>query len=1543
MLRNRSDSEDDDTAGVLCYVCGDRLTSASLLPEHLVKCGGHPIAPIPHDRASIARWNIRARALFERSLPTCDCGRRFASRDARDKHAKRCGGWRIHGGALKATLARATAEAPAICPMCGRGVCLEELKDHTNACVSRWFLTASKIDGDEELLSKMPPALLPCGENDDRNASRCAIRAYNRLAAELHVDICRRGIYYAQCSVCSRRFTDPKECYTHETACRDQNVALEEIVDDKEVTSHGEKQINVTKEEGAARETSALCPICGQYEFTRSLFKHIDRCRSIWDSRQRRKPSHRRRPVPAWPEVPLPQETGREVTRWNDAVRAQRALYECPKCYLMFERSRARFSHAKKCCPEIALTLPPDSDDDECDEKESTTIALSTAHRDDSSVVCFICARRYGTASIGKHTVACEKRWVRENEALPVTARRRLKFPDAAHWPPPLSEPWLLAEYNELALKMYHDAGGLACPKCDQTFGDADARSKHMTSCCPEELCMTLHVAEGDRLEGKPTTAIVVKDEGGGGCVCYICGRSVFSVSTIAQHIKTCRFNFIAAASLQPPHRRPKLPPRPADIDLPSTGADNSKLVAWNKAARNTFLAHCPTCPGERCGRSFPDARKLEQHMAACCPAVLKTVQKAEKDAELLLPQTDSFQLGIFCHICGRSVLSSLSLPFHFSSCLRRFYAIEDEVQASEQRQPTVPPCLTTYNIGDARSTREEDEELDSTVSDESDNAEEADYSEDEDHLREESERSVILLCYTCGSTRETPDTIKNHVAECRKRWRSRELLRPRAWRRPVPQIGYCALPGPGASNDMLDAWNKAAEKSHRNTIIYNCENCGRTFSGRDRLAVHQKACEREPKCSCGMRFDKGPRGELALRSHAVTCKLALHAITTEQKAREAEPLHGVCCYLCGRRCLVSSLPLHIASCRERWKQDAEASRRQEKDRIVQSCEESLPEAVVLPEPPSLPVPNDESGVEERRLYSHEAESIWRSHCPSCAFCSRIFDRAEKLRKHQTSGCPNIEWRMTVRLSEKTRASALLHFLSCHEEAANMLDQVLRAKIAAIIPSDDIETIRIERIELGKGVLNLIGGIYGFRSSREATVATRDKAWPKPEPDESAPVLTLEDLPRMFFHGEARLVGLKVRSGVSALVDLFPVTLTSALERAMLEARGVALKTVYEESIPFSGRVRSCASAYRRRLDADARDKRNRELSLRLKRVKSVVSTRGPDPRRPQHCHAAVQRRRSARERDMDNEKIGRALRDIYRYPKSRLEKHGVKAVDCNKIFGHRTALYSCKKVPSSSASSSPRESPAKENTIHDVPKGLGVAKCAACGIVAYYGNDTTPMRPCPLCRETYYCDETCCAVDAPAHALLCSHATGRRKQWPTRMVQYWIESRSTIVARKALRRRPKPSVEQVLREIALTRESERSEPPEIDRSAVTKHRIRGHENVPTKGCDTNMNTYSIRSEADDERDAAVARLEDHRARLDEAQLERIESKRLRDLRKDAERKGDERVARKAETGRLEERIKELDARALSLAIQRRDAMRQLDAAHARDVAISNI
>ena len=291
----------------------------------------------------------------------------------------------------------------------------------------------------------------------------------------------------------------------------------------------------------------------------------------------------------------------------------------------------------------------------------------------------------------------------------------------------------------------------------------------------------------------------------------------------------------------------------------------------------------------------------------------------------------------------------------------------------------------------------------------------------------------------------------------------------------------------------------------------------------------------------------------------------------------------------------------------------------------------------------------------------------------------------------------------------------------------------------------------------------------------------------------------------------------------------------------------------------------------------------------------------------------------------------------------SRLREHGVEGRNVVDAFAARTALYDddraeAKPQRREAWTGATDRDPARdqltskgrrERDEHDrwegrVGSAVALAQCNACGLRSFYGSDGAPMRPCHLCGVVFYCDNTCCAVDAPAHALTCQNARGR-KRWPTKLAAFWVQSRATAVAQKLLRRRPKPSVEEVMRAMARGRaedaavdeaEAKKGPPP---MAAKVSSRL-GDSGAPPP--ETAARTAARLAE-DDERDAAA--------------------KRIRERRKLAEGLRDRETSRVATVGALEDDLRRLEARALEVALERRSVLLQMHASSARDDALASL
>jgi hypothetical protein len=104
------------------------------------------------------------------------------------------------------------------------------------------------------------------------------------------------------------------------------------------------------------------------------------------------------------------------------------------------------------------------------------------ASRRPPAVVCHICGRQYGTASITIHVKTCEKKFLEEEAKKPAKQRRAL--PEAA---PDYAlvagaTPDQLDRHNEIAFKQFNEAVLMRCENCGRTFLP-DRLAIHHKSC----------------------------------------------------------------------------------------------------------------------------------------------------------------------------------------------------------------------------------------------------------------------------------------------------------------------------------------------------------------------------------------------------------------------------------------------------------------------------------------------------------------------------------------------------------------------------------------------------------------------------------------------------------------------------------------------------------------------------------------------------------------------------------------------------------------------------------------------------------------------------------------------------------------------------------------------------------------------------------------------------------------------------------------------------------------------------------------------------
>eukprot|EP01116_Phalansterium_solitarium_P019817 TRINITY_DN5677_c1_g1_i3.p1 TRINITY_DN5677_c1_g1~~TRINITY_DN5677_c1_g1_i3.p1 ORF type:complete len:498 (+),score=97.30 TRINITY_DN5677_c1_g1_i3:76-1569(+) len=127
-------------------------------------------------------------------------------------------------------------------------------------------------------------------------------------------------------------------------------------------------------------------------------------------------------------------------------------------------------------------------------------------------------------------------------------------------------------------------------------------------------------------------------------------------------------------------------------------------------------------------------------------------------------------------------------------------------------------------------------------------------------------QRPLGIICYVCG--REFFEkSIKIHIPQCLKKRAIEQAKLPAHLRTQIKEP--TAFTEALSSNKKLsvEQTNEIAFAAYQASMV-ECQHCGRTFSGQDRLAIHQRACteynpmkavRKEPEPKLNATFPQGP------------------------------------------------------------------------------------------------------------------------------------------------------------------------------------------------------------------------------------------------------------------------------------------------------------------------------------------------------------------------------------------------------------------------------------------------------------------------------------------------------------------------------------------------------------------------------------------------------------------------------------------------------------------------------------------------------------
>ena len=255
---------------------------------------------------------------------------------------------------------------------------------------------------------------------------------------------------------------------------------------------------------------AVICYICGRKYGTSSISIHEPQCLKKWHMENNQLPKSMRRRPPVRPQGfgmfsqrANSRALGQEIDAMNELSyqSSQEQLIPCENCGRTFLPDRLSV-HQRSCRPGNvhkpsrssfgAKGLAPSGNLKSHSRGDFGSgfgkLRAAPVPVRPKTVVCYICGREFGTASISIHEPQCLKKWKIENNNLPKHMRRPL--PSKPDLLPSLSGN-IEEDRERMNLLAYESAQQqlLPCPNCTRTFLP-DRLNVHLKSCRPSSRTM---------------------------------------------------------------------------------------------------------------------------------------------------------------------------------------------------------------------------------------------------------------------------------------------------------------------------------------------------------------------------------------------------------------------------------------------------------------------------------------------------------------------------------------------------------------------------------------------------------------------------------------------------------------------------------------------------------------------------------------------------------------------------------------------------------------------------------------------------------------------------------------------------------------------------------------------------------------------------------------------------------------------------------------------------------------------------------------------
>ncbi|XP_050539013.1 zinc finger protein 474-like [Daktulosphaira vitifoliae] len=243
----------------------------------------------------------------------------------------------------------------------------------------------------------------------------------------------------------------------------------------------------------------------------------------------------------------------------------------------------------------------PTQDEAEYQLDKWTPMTVGSARRK-RLVLCYLCGKEFGTASLPFHEPQCLKKWIVENSQLPEHLQR------AIPQKPKENQIGSSDDWNRLAWETTQ-SNLVPCNFCQRKFlaNRLDAHTRVCIEAKKKYMSPTLNISSA--MDKKPKK----KPQ-----PCYVCGR-LFGSASIGIHEPQCLIKWIRENDNLPSHLRRPVPIKPEVVVNSETGSVDQE--ATREEYWKTYLSQLVPC--DRCQRTF-DPNRLEVHQRSCKGSTIK-------------------------------------------------------------------------------------------------------------------------------------------------------------------------------------------------------------------------------------------------------------------------------------------------------------------------------------------------------------------------------------------------------------------------------------------------------------------------------------------------------------------------------------------------------------------------------------------------------------------------------------------------------------------------------------------------------------------------------------------------------------------------------------------------------------------------------------------------------------------------------------------------------------------------------------------------------